>query len=439
MRKILMISYYFPPIMDVGSLRALGFAKHLPEHGWQPYVLSVQNPDTSLCRVGSEQPPQEIKTFYCRSWFYLNKISWKANGVLRIVLKIFGVNLKNNVVSDVLCLPDAFVGWTFPAFLKGRSIIGKHNIDVIYVSCKPFSSALTGVLLKNATNKPLILDFRDPASFPDSLFNNGTAGRFNRSVTKKIEKFVFESTDRLITTTDSVKEVYLKKYPFLIENVHRIYNGYFLPPQKNDKTIKQNKFTIGYAGNFYQALVSYEQFFKAMRIIVDEKLIGPEHFEFLYIGQLRGQNNWLRKAEEDFQLHGHISAIGPVPREEVPRILSQCALQLLRIVPPMISTKLFEALRDGIPMLAVIRSSEVEKLIKTYSPGSYVVSSGKVGDIVDAIIDSYKRWKNGKLVTTQNDEYLKNFSKKILTSEFVNILNTAVTTERVKNDNSINL
>ena len=59
-----MISYYYPPLADVGALRALGFSLHLPSFGWEPYVLSIKNPDLSLCSIGDKEIPKNVKIFY---------------------------------------------------------------------------------------------------------------------------------------------------------------------------------------------------------------------------------------------------------------------------------------------------------------------------------------------------------------------------------------
>ena len=435
MKKILIISYYFPPLIDVGSLRALGFAKHLKTHGWEPIVLSVKNPDTSLCKVGKQKAPPGIKTFYCRSWFNLNRATWKINGIFKILFKTLNKSLKTNIVQDLTCIPDAFIGWVIPAYLEGFKIIKDQDIDVVYVSSKPFSSALTGVMLKKVTGIPLVLDFRDPASFPASLFNKNLAGQINRKATERIEKFVLSRVNKLITTTEATKEIYLKMYPFLNGNIHRVYNGYFLPPQKFRRKKKTKKFTIAYAGNFYHTLIPSETFFKSLKKIIDEKIVNSDHIEFLYIGHLREKNNWFIEAESKYELQGLLKATGYLPRDKVQKVTNECALQLLRIVPPMISTKLFEALRDGIPLLALIEGGEVERLVKIYSPNSYVITSGKVEDVVAAIVDAYNKWKKGHLDCIRNDEYLKKFCKETLTAEFVNIINDAYKVKSIRNLN----
>ena len=301
MKRVLLISYYFPPILDVGGLRALGFVQNLSAFGWEPYVLSVKDPDTSLCKVGPENPPGDIKTFYCRSWFNLNRITWKANGVLRLLLKAFGVKLEDNIVQELFCLPDVYAGWVLPAYLTGLRLIKQHDIDVIYVSSKPFSSVLSGVMLKRATNKPLVLDFRDPVSFPDNLFADNRAGRLRQQMVRKIERFTLANADYLITTTRETLSRYKKLYPFLKNRSTTLYNGYFLPPDTRPVPRGFDTFTIVYIGNFYYGLVPCDTFFQALKQIADQQLIPAGKFRFLYVGALREKANWLEKMRQRYE------------------------------------------------------------------------------------------------------------------------------------------
>jgi len=48
---------------------------------------------------------------------------------------------------DLFCIPDQFIGWIPLTFLKALRILKKNKIDLIYVSIKPFSSAIIGVML----------------------------------------------------------------------------------------------------------------------------------------------------------------------------------------------------------------------------------------------------------------------------------------------------
>ena len=244
MKKILMISYYYPPLADVGSLRALWFSKYLPAFGWEPYVLSVKNPDKSYCITGGELPPENVKVFHARSLFNLYKITGKANGLIAKILRLFGMELNGNIIHDLFCIPDIFVGWIFPSFIKGLQIINKYDIHMVYVSCKPFSQAITGIMLKKAMNIPLVLDFRDPISFPARLFHGAIATKITLPVIKRIEKYVLKRTDVLILTTNETKKQYLSAYPFLNGKVHRIYNGFAFNPYTHRTGAPFDRFTI---------------------------------------------------------------------------------------------------------------------------------------------------------------------------------------------------
>ncbi|MFZ7127487.1 MAG: glycosyltransferase [Desulfobacterales bacterium] len=430
MKKILMLSYYFPPITDVGGLRALGFAENLPAHGWEPHVLSVRNPDRSVCGVGDGGPPAGIDTRYCRSLFHLNRASWKANGVLRLLLRAVGIRLRGNIVHELFCLPDVFAGWIVPAYAAGLRIMKQEGIDLIYVSSKPFSSTLAGVLLKKATGKPLVLDFRDPASFPDSLFMDNRAGRTRKRIIGRIERYVLENADALLTTTRATEEAYLERYPFLAGRTRTIYNGFYLPGIPMQAVEPFDVFTIVYMGNFYHDLVPSDTFFEALRAVVDQGRIPADRIRFLYVGGLRGKDNWLMEAGRRHQVSHLIRTAGQVSREEAQSILARSALMLLRIVPPMISTKLFEGLRDGVPMLAIIEEGEVAELIRVYSPRSYVVTSHRAGDAADAICEAYRRWEKGELTPQIHTEYRNRFNKKSLTAAFREVLEAVIDNPR---------
>jgi len=86
MKKLLMISYYYPPLINVGGLRTLVFSKYLPGFGWKPYVLLVKNPDKFMCNLGDVKPPDGVEVYYTRSVLTLTWITDKLNGLLSRLL-----------------------------------------------------------------------------------------------------------------------------------------------------------------------------------------------------------------------------------------------------------------------------------------------------------------------------------------------------------------
>ncbi len=70
MKKVLIITYYWPPAGGPGVQRALKFVKYLPQFGWEPVVLTVENPDSPVEDISlSDDIPEGTK-------IYKTKITW---------------------------------------------------------------------------------------------------------------------------------------------------------------------------------------------------------------------------------------------------------------------------------------------------------------------------------------------------------------------------
>jgi glycosyltransferase involved in cell wall biosynthesis len=421
MKKILMISYYYPPLADVGALRALAFSRYLPRLGWQPYVLSVKNPDKASCIPGEGEAPEGVKTFYTRSLVNLSWITGKANGLLSRLLRVFGIRLVQPLVRDLLCVPDEYIGWIPLTFLKGLSLIKKENIDVIYVSCKPFSSSITGALLKFMTNKPLVLDFRDPYSPDNALFiDRAYYRRFPVfRINEWIEEKVLRQADRLLVTTHETREQYQSCFPFIADRTEVIYNGFF-EDLFEDVPPPFNTFTIVYSGNFYNSLIRPEPFFQAMQRLIGNEPELKNKIRFLYVGS---EEEWLRRMIREYALQDSVRITGRVSRRQSIDYIGRASLLLLRIVHGKISTKLFEGLAAGAPMLALVQEGEVARIVRAYSSNTYyIVRPDDVDAITAAIKDGYEKWAQGLLRRSKNRQFMEDFNKRKLTADFACIL-----------------
>ena len=383
-----MICYYYPPAIDVGSKRSVAFSKYFKKHGWNPYVLSVRNPDRYYCTIRQVLPPEGIPTEYSYSIANLSWILGKMNGALARALKIVNIDLKGNFFHDLFCYPDRFMGWIPLASLKGARIIRANNIDVIYVSCSPFSGALVGVLLKKLTKKPLVLDFRDP--FVTGVASHFTTSRLRKRVLAWFERKFVESTDVLLVTSEETRAEYVKAYPGISEKVFTIYNGFDPADLVEPPAGKFEKFTIIYTGQFYSFGATHEvqtdQFFRALARLRCAGEISPANFQFLFFGNER---EFIQQTAGRHDVGDLVVARSRVPYKDVLHTVSRSHLMLLRIVKLMISTKLFEGIPLNVPFLATIPHGESEDLIRRYSPGSYVITEdGSHLDVEEAIRDA---------------------------------------------------
>lgn len=418
--KLLMICYYFPPVADIGSRRSVSFAGYFQRFGWTPLVLSVSNPDPAYCTVGAESPPDGVRTVYAPSLVNIYRLFGRLNGALTRVLGRLGLAPKRNYFYDLFCIPDLFFGWIPLASLKGRALIKQERPELIYVSCSPFSAALVGVLLKKLSGLPLVVDFRDPFAL-EAITALGVP-RWRQRLNRAIEGAILRHADRLVVTTEETRALYAEQYPAQRGKIVTIHNG-FEPTGVTPGVARAEKFTIIYAGQFYDydprnARYTHD-FFAALRLLKERCQVSAEDFQFVYYGGLHGAIAALARQHGVEDL---VPANGPASHPLVLEAVSRAHLQLLRIVKPMISTKLFEGLAMDLPFLATIPEGEVADLVRRYSPGSYLITDSSAETIADAIVDARQKYAAGRMPGNHTREFLQTFSRQSLALKMMQLM-----------------
>ena len=170
-RKVLIVTYYWPPSGGPGVQRVLNFVKYLSSYGWEPVVLTVREGeypavDTSLER----EIPKNLKVFKTKTFepFALFKlISGKKqkDSIGTYILTEESPNFVTRVSKWIrfnLFIPDARIGWKYFAVRAGRRIIKEESIDLILTSSPPHSVQLIGAELARSSRLPWVADYRDP-------------------------------------------------------------------------------------------------------------------------------------------------------------------------------------------------------------------------------------------------------------------------------------
>ena len=165
MNKILIISYHYHPDLAVGAMRAVKFAKYLPENGWEPVILTVKSKYHS--QIDISKSSDNCKVYRTLKLPVFDDIYLK----LKSILLSDKSNNKNNSYSNsdpsgnseellkrtplwkrmifsFSNTPDNKIGWILPGVFKGLRIIKQENIDVIYSSGPPWTCHIIGLLLK---------------------------------------------------------------------------------------------------------------------------------------------------------------------------------------------------------------------------------------------------------------------------------------------------
>lgn len=420
-KRILMICYYFPPLTDVGCKRSVTFSKYFKKNGWNPYVLSVKNPDKTYCSLGDEVPPRGVHTEYSFSIINVYKFFGKLNGLLYRILRFMGIVLKRNYFYDIFCIPDIFWGWIPLTVVRGFKLIKKYNIDVIYVSCSPFSSAVIGVLLKKITKKSLILDFRDPYALETRLLGWLFARpKFRKKIDRWIESKLLQHTDIFITVTEELRKLYVDQYPQRKNKIFTIYNGFdaeFLPRERPDS--KYPKFTISYVGDFYFYLLKSEVFFEGLSLLKNSGKINKDTFQFLFYGD--GKNN-IREVSLKYGIEDLVTATSRIAYKDILEVISSSHLQLIRVAKGAMPTKIFDGIVLNIPLLATIPTGDAEDIIRKYSPGSYIIKTESPEKVAEAILDAMEKYEKKEIQDNKVTEFLDHFSRENLTLRLMEII-----------------
>ena len=168
MRKILIVSYHFPPDASVGGMRPAKFAKYLPQFGWEPIILTVNQhyhpltDPSKLKDLGLGPRVYRTRMLPRPGRLYLalkTRVRKAAPGPASIPVTASpfshrGVlsSIRRALVS-LECLPDDKQMWIPAAVPIAAKIIRHHNIDSLLTTGPPMSCHVIGLLLKAVTGR----------------------------------------------------------------------------------------------------------------------------------------------------------------------------------------------------------------------------------------------------------------------------------------------
>ena len=219
MRKVLIITYYWPPAGGPGVQRWLKFVKYLPNHEIEPIVYCPENPSypnldhtfssdvdsrITVLKHPIKEPLQFLKIFFRKKTNALSKGAIPSSNKQSLLERIL------LFVRGNLFIPDARIFWVKPSVKYLSSYISKHQINTIVTTGPPHSVHLIGMQLKAKHKLKWFADFRDP--WTDISYHK------NLNLTQKaqqkhlqLEHKVLNISDHIIVTSSQTKQLFSKK------------------------------------------------------------------------------------------------------------------------------------------------------------------------------------------------------------------------------------
>jgi glycosyltransferase involved in cell wall biosynthesis len=347
-KKVLIIACYYPPSKEMAAVRPYEFVKYLPKNGWEPIVLTGTKGKNRQGVIYVPVPRPLLTQIKDR------RLKEGKKGLLTNALRIFN-KLFMYIDDDQL--------WRHSVKKKAEDIIQKEHIDIVFITCMPFSTALIGPYIKDKTGTPYILDFRDAWTLNPYRISLPGQGWIHEILEHK----ALSHAKALITTTPTTSSRYREKYPFL--DVHTVYNGYdpeLFNKIGDQKTVRYNKFTITYLGSLdYNR--KPDMILNAIKDLVKEKKIGKD-FQLNICGRILA--NYTHEMIDRFGLKKYIKFNGCLPREKAILELKKSHASLLiqgdtgkKYCLP-IAGKTFEYFKIGNPIICIAPDGDNSRLIR---------------------------------------------------------------------------
>ncbi len=340
MNKVLMVAFHFPPFMGgSGVLRTLKFCRYLPDLGWAPIILSA-NP----------------RVFPHQDFRQLNQISPDT-----IVYRAFSLDSKKHlairgIYPRVFALPDRWVTWWLGGVWRGLKILKEQKPRLIWSTYPIATASLIGLTLHRVTGIPWVADFRDSMTE-----ENYPSDPLTRKLYRWIEAKVMEYCTKVIFTTPSTRELYLKRYPGRKpESMVVIENGYdeedFQGMSLEDSlTVNRGKqIRLLHTGVIYPGERNPIPFFGALARLKEKGIISEENIriDLRASGSENHYGNYIKK----FGIEDLIHFLPLLPYEESLKDAKNADVLLLlqgSCCNHQIPAKVYEYLRLQRPILAL--------------------------------------------------------------------------------------
>ncbi|MCS3532686.1 glycosyltransferase involved in cell wall biosynthesis [Chryseobacterium sp. JUb7] len=425
-KKILIITYYWPPAGGPGVQRWLKFAKYLPEFGWKPVIYTPENPSYPLLDESlMKDIPENVEIVKTKIWEpyqlaeKLNKSNKKFKAGQFDVGKNQSWKSKLSIwVRGNFFIPDARVFWVKPSVKFLEHYLRENKIEVVVTSGPPHSLHLIGLNLKKKfTHLKWIADFRDPWT-EISYYKHLKLTKSSDKKHRQLENDVFKNADITLATSYTDAENFRKNGA----NAMCITNG-FDETDANSQTLPESKdkFTLSYIGVLEQ-LRNPENLWKALDELVKNNPSFAENFILKFVGRI---DDKILSSFENSNLRSHILNLGYLSHDKAIEEMGNSSLLLITNFPNesskgIIPGKIFEYLATGKQIISFgPNDADVSKILDETKAGKHFGYDGSE-TIKDFILEKFELWKNGNLF--ENSQNIEQFSRKNLTRQLVDIL-----------------
>jgi len=430
-KKVLFITYYFPPSGGSGVQRPLKFIKYLRHFNWEPVVFTIKDGEypavdetlwkevpenTTVLRVPAFEPYKWYKKFTNK-----NKTAKIDRNVLETASKSWKDRLAIWLRGNIF-IPDARRFWIRPSVKFLFRYLKKNPVDAIISTGPPHSTHLIALAIKRKFNIPWIADFRDPWT---KIYYHQQL-QLSKWAEKKhlqLEEKVLKQADIVLTIGKTLAEELAEIRQLPVEYIYNGYDESDFAPYRNAPLYE--KFTVTYMGTLLPHIEPVI-FWEALRSWLEKNPEAKTQFQIRMIGKIP------EKVKENMQNAGlgEYTYFSPDVVQHNVAIEEICKSHLLFLSVVLdkntVSGKLFEYLASGKPFLCFCNpEGDAAQIIKECNTGITLPYDAEESQIHEFLTEQWQRYKEKDFAPLSNQK-VQEHSRKYQTGQLAQLLNKCI-------------
>ncbi len=443
MKKVLVITYYWPPSGGSGVQRWLKFAKYLPQYGWEPVIYTPLNPEPNSTDEGllKDVSPdlKVVKRKILEPYSFYKLLTGKDKGK-PIKANIIS-NGKNSSITHKLSLfvrgnffiPDPRCLWIGPSVRYLKKYLKENPVDAIVSTGPPHSMHLIAQRVSKATGTPWLADFRDP--WTEIFFFkhlNLSNWAYNRH--RKLEQGVIDNANKVVVVSNKMQRDFACRTS---TPVAVITNGFDPDDFKPAEDTHSGKFTLVHTGLLVDS-GNPDLLWKVLGEKAAEDVQFKQNLQIITMGQTDAS---IIKDIEDNSLKEKFTDMGYVAHNVATGWQQSASLLLLPLrkepeAAAILTGKFFEYLASGRPILAFGPTDGDLAVALKESKSGTICNWDEKEAIREAIDTAYNRFLEEK-DNPNPDKYRVNlsgealkYSRKELTGKLSDLLDDIIKTDK---------
>lgn len=429
MKRILIITYYWPPSGGAGVQRWLKFVKYLREFGYEPVIFKPQNPEYPVVDNSLESNiPEGIEVIEQKIWepYNLYKSFIGQSKKEKINTGFLSENKKPKRSEKLsvwlrgnLFIPDARKYWIKPSYKRLKTYLKDNPVDAIVSTGPPHSAHMIGLKLKRKLHLPWLADFRDPWTNID-FYSELMLTKWADKKHKRLEKQVLSEADVVVSVGNTMSAEFKALGAARVET---ITNGYDV---ENPEVVDlSNKFSLAHIGTLVKSRNPIA-LWEALQQLTNKDEDFKQNLEITLIGKV---DVHVLDSLQQYGLSEFVKKIDYLPHNQVTikQRESQILLLLSNNTPNakgILTGKFFEYMAAKRPILAIGHPDGDMAQILVETKSGTIHNFDDVQTIKKQLEASFDKFKKGNLHI--NSSGYENYSRKALTKKLAKVLDSII-------------